>query len=150
MKNRDLMAITALTAVLSASVHAGLTGTFKTITLDGSLADWNNPADVIYDDAEIFDGIPTNSTYRDVYMANDAANLYIGLDMKGAGGADITNGWTHNIYIDVDNSGATGFTSTWMAHGYDRLVQYGAGGALYSVSCEDTSFLPLPCAELCY
>jgi len=132
---RSIMQITtaALCAALSASVHADLSGTFKTIALDGSLADWNNPADILYDGAEIGVGTPANSTYEFVYLANDAANLYIGLDTAGTDGGTISNTWTRNIYLDTDMNASTGFNSGWFTRGYDRLIQYGAGGASYSV-----------------
>ena len=123
-----------LCAVVSVSVHADLTGTFKTIAIDGSLADWSNPGDVIYDSSEITVGAtPAASTYDDLYLANDAANLYIGLDTAGAGGGDINNGWMRNIFLDTDNNATTGYNGGWFAHGYDYLIQYGAGGGgIYS------------------
>jgi len=133
MKNISMTTAAALCAVVSLSVHADLSGTFKTITLDGSLADWSNPGDVLYDSAEIGAGAPAASSYDDIYLANDAANLYIGLDTSGTGGGDVNNTWTRNIYLDTDTSGTTGFNAGWMTHGYDRLVQYGASGGSYSV-----------------
>ena len=123
----------ALCAALTLSAHADLTGTFKTITLDGSLADWSNPGDILYNTAEIGAGAPDASSYDDIYLANDADNLYIGLDTSGAGGGDINNTWTRNVYMDTDTTGTTGFNGGWMANGYDRLVQYGASGGSYSV-----------------
>jgi len=134
MKRSRLPAATALLcAVLSVSVHANLSGTFKTIALDGSLDDWNNPADVLYDAAEIGVGTPANSTYEVAYLANDAAYLYIGLDTAGTNGGSISNTWTHNIYLDTDMNPATGFNAGWMAHGYDHLIQYGTAGGAYGV-----------------
>lgn len=129
-RSMSLMVTAVLCTAFSVSVDANLTGTFKSILLDGNLDDWSNPADVLYDPVEIStDGSPTNSVYENVYLANDAANLYVALEMKGTGGADITNSWRHNIYLDTDSFGGTGFNAGWMSHGYDRLIQYGAGGA---------------------
>ena len=133
MKRISLAATTILSAALCILVHADLDGTFKTITLDGSLDDWNNPADVLYGGAEIGVGTPANSTYEFVYLANDAVNLYLGLDTAGTGGGTVSNTWTRNIYLDTDLTASTGFNAGWMTHGYDRLVQYGAGGTSYSV-----------------
>jgi len=133
MRNTRPITIAALCAVLSLSAHADLSGTFKTIALDGSLDDWSNPADVLYDGAEIGVGTPANSTYEFVYLANDAANLYIGLDTAGSNGGSVSNAWTRNIFLDTDQDGATGYNAGWMGHGYDRLIQYGAGGGSYSV-----------------
>lgn len=133
MKNRSLTVITVLCAVFSISVHADLTGTHKSITVDGSLDDWSNPADVLYDDTEITDGSPSNSSYEAVYVANDSYNLYIGIDTKGPEGGAFSNSWTHTVYMDTDMNPATGFTAGWMANGYDRMIQYGVGGTTYSV-----------------
>ena len=133
MRNIMQITTTALCAVLSLSAHADLSGTFKTIALDGSLDDWNNPGDVLYDGAEIGVGTPANSTYESVYLANDAANLYIGLDTAGPGGGTVSNTWTRNIYLDTDMDAGTGFNAGWFSRGYDRLIQYGSSGASYSV-----------------
>ena len=128
MKKTNLVAGVAFSA-LCISVHADLTGTFKTITLDGSLADWSNPGDVIYDSAEITAG----GAYDALSLANDAANLYIGMDTSAAGGGNIANAWTHSIYFDTDMNASTGFDSGWLTFGYDRLIQYGSSGTTYSV-----------------
>ncbi|MBU0678574.1 MAG: hypothetical protein KJ626_10700 [Verrucomicrobia bacterium] len=122
----------AVCTVLALSASADLIGTYKTITLDGSLSDWN-AADTLYNDAEIGDGSPANSSYENIYAANDGISLYLGLDTKVTGGGDINNDWTRNIYMDTDVNSGTGFNAGWMSHGYDRLVQYGAGGGSYSV-----------------
>jgi len=103
------------------------------IVVDGSLDDWNIPSSTFYTDAQITDGSPANSSYEAVYLTNDAANLYIGLDTKGSGGGDIGNTWFHNIYLDTDMDATSGFNSGWMAHGYDRLLQYGGSGGAYSL-----------------
>jgi hypothetical protein len=133
MKRIPIETTAALCAALTLSVHADLTGTFKTITLDGSLADWSNPGDVLYDATEIGAGAPAASSYDDIYLANNATDLFIGLDTSGPGGGSVSNTWTRNIYLDTDTDGATGFNAGWMANGYDRLVQYGASGGSYSV-----------------
>ncbi len=103
------------------------------IVVDGNLDDWNIPGGAFYTDAQIADGSPANSSYEAVYLTNDAANLYIGLDTKGAGGGDIGNTWTHNIYLDTDTNSTTGFNAGWMDHGYDRMIQYGDSGNSYSL-----------------
>lgn len=111
---------------------ADLVGTFKPITVDGSLADWT-ASDSLYTDDEIGDGDPVDSSYENIYVANNDSALFIGLDTKGSGGGDIFNSYTRNIYIDADLDGGTGFDSGWMTGGYDYLIQYGAGGGVYSV-----------------
>lgn len=116
----------------AAVARADLIGTFKTITLDGSLGDWSG-SDVLYNDAEIGDGDPLNSSYENVYLANNGTDLFIGLDTKGTGGGDILNSYTRNIFVDADANGASGFNGGWMTGGYDYLIQYGSGGTVYSV-----------------
>lgn len=105
-------------------------GRFAVIAVDGSLGEWQG-GDVFYNDSEIGDGLPLNSTYASISLANDASTLYMGLQLKAA--SSIYSNWTHEIYIDTDNNPATGFNSGWMSGGYDRLIQYGSGGGVYSV-----------------
>ncbi len=122
-----------LAAMLGAgAARADLIGTYKAITLDGSLSDWT-AADLMYDDSAITDGDPANSSYANIYVANDATYLYLALETKGSGGADINNSYMREVYIDADMDGGTGFDAGWMTGGYDNLVQYGAGGGSYSV-----------------
>lgn len=118
--------------VVAGAVRADLVGTYQTVVLDGSLAEWGL-GDVLYSDDEIGDGDPLNSSYESIYVANNSTLLYLGLDTKGAGGGDIGNSYTRNLFIDSDLDGNTGFDAGWMTGGYDRLVQYGAGGGVYSV-----------------
>lgn len=112
--------------------RADLISTYKTISVDGILADWD-AGDIMYGDADISDGDPLNSTYENIYVANNDLTLFIGLQTKGSGGGDIGNAYTRNIYIDMDMDSDTGFDSGWMTGGYDRLIQYGGGGSTYSV-----------------
>ncbi|MCO5045891.1 MAG: PEP-CTERM sorting domain-containing protein [Verrucomicrobia bacterium] len=112
--------------------QADLVGTYKTIVVDGSFSGWTG-ADLMYGDSDISDGDPDNSSYQNIYLANDASFLYIALQTKGTGGGSVTNSYTRNIYIDSDMDSGTGFNSGWMTGGYDNLVQYGAGGGSYSV-----------------
>lgn len=96
----------------------------RTIVLDGDLSDWG-PEYVFYNDSEIVDGLPTNSTYSAILVANDEDFLYCGFDVKGSGGGDWSNAWARQVYIDSDDNPATGFNGNWMIHGYDRLVEWG-------------------------
>ncbi len=105
-------------------------GPFAAKTLDGSLTDWSS-AELFYSDAEIADGLPLNSTYSAVYVANDQTYLYVGLQLKAS--SSILSNWLHAIYMDTDVNGGTGFNAGWMNGGYDRLVQYGNGGSTYSI-----------------
>jgi len=67
MKKIPLGTTAALCAALTLSIHADLAGTFKTITLDGSLADWSNPGDVLYDATAIGGGAPAVSQAATFY-----------------------------------------------------------------------------------
>lgn len=109
-----------------------ITGTCKTIIIDGDLTDWNS-ADLMYPDEEIGDGLPLNTSYSNIYVANDDNYLYVGYELKGTGGAAVTNSWLRRLYVDTDMDADTGFDSGWMTGGYDRLVQYGSSGTVYSV-----------------
>lgn len=107
-----------------------VTGRFINVALDAGMSEWL-AGDVFYNDSEIGDGLPLSSCYSNVYLANNASYLYLGLQLKAP--SSITSNWTHEVYIDTDNNPSTGFNSGWMSGGYDRLVQYGAGGGVYSV-----------------
>lgn len=112
--------------------RADLVGSYKTIAMDGTLSGFD-AGDLMYGDPDIIDGDPANSSYQNIYMANDSTYLYIGLQTGGSGGGDINNSYTRNIYLDTDTDSGTGFNSGWMTGGYDGLVQYGANGGVYSV-----------------
>lgn len=114
------------------ALAVNITGAWKTITLDGATGDWT-AADIMYPDDEITDGDPLTSTYYSISVCNDGSSIYVMLNTKGTGGADIMNAWARNLYIDNDNNPATGFNGGWMSRGYDRLVQYGLGGSTYSI-----------------
>lgn len=107
-----------------------LSGRYATITLDGSLADWQS-GDTMYRANEIAAGAPLASSFTNVMVANDANFIYVALQLPAA--ASISNSWTTSIFIDADMKAATGFNGGWMSAGYDHLVQYGAAGAVYSV-----------------
>lgn len=116
----------------SNALGGNITGRFATITVDGRLDEWM-PTDVMYPAAEIGAGQPPASTYSSISVCNDGAKLYVGLQLKDA--SSIKSTWTHNLFIDSDLNPNTGYrgSKSWMAGGYDRLVQYGAGGAVYAV-----------------
>lgn len=121
-----ILAALALPGVASAG---NLEGRYATITLDGSLSDWQ-PGDVMYSASEIAAGAPLESTFTNVMVANDSNYVYIALQLPAP--AAITNTWTYNLFLDTDMVPTTGFNGGWMSGGYDRLVQYGASGTTYS------------------
>lgn len=130
--SRGLRVLFGAAVYLIASHVSAVTvqGRYVSVTPDGAMTEWA-PGDLFYDDSEIADGAPLSSTYSNIYLANDASYLYVGLQLKAP--SSIFSNWTHALYIDTDDNPATGFNSGWMSGGYDRLVQYGAGGGVYSV-----------------
>jgi hypothetical protein len=120
-----------LLLALPGAVQAGnLTGRYATITLDGSLSDWQ-PGDVMYSASEIGAGSPANSTFTNVLVANDSNYVYVAFRLSAP--AAITNTWITSAYIDADMTSSSGFNGGWMTAGYDHLVQYGASGSTYSI-----------------
>jgi len=126
----NLSLILAALALPGAASAGNLTGRYATITLDGSLLDWQS-GDVMYSASEIGTGAPLNSTFTNVFVANDSNYVYVALQLPAP--SAITSNWTYNLYIDADMVSTTGFNGGWMSAGYDHLVQYGAAGTTYSV-----------------
>jgi hypothetical protein len=130
---KTLLRVLPLAVVLAlpgAAWAGNLTGRYATITLDGSLSDWQ-AGDTMYAASEIGAGAPVNTTFTNVLVANDSNYVYIALQLPAE--AAITNTWTYSVFIDTDMKPATGFNGSWMSAGYDSLVQYGAAGTTYSV-----------------
>lgn len=129
-KLRQLSIVLGALALPLAASAGNLAGRYTTITLDGSLSDWL-PSDIMYAASEIAAGAPSNSTFTNVYLANDSTNVYVAFQL--AGPANINSNWTTSAFLDTDLTSTTGFNGGWMSSGYDHLVQYGAVGATYSV-----------------
>ncbi len=124
------LALTLLALALPGVATAGnLSGRYATITLDGSLSDWQ-PGDVMYSASEIGAGAPLASTFTSVSVANDSSYIYVALQHPAP--TSILDPWITSVYLDTDMNSGTGFNSGWMTAGYDRLVQYGASGTTYS------------------
>ena len=129
-KLRRLSIVLGALALPLAASAGNLAGRYTTITLDGSLSDWQ-PSDIMYSASEIAAGAPSSSTFTNVYVANDSNYVYVALQL--AGPAAITNNWTTSAFLDTDMTSTTGFNGGWMSSGYDHLVQYGAAATTYSV-----------------
>lgn len=123
-----LALLAALLLPLSASA-GNLVGRYATITLDGSLSDWQ-PDDTMYNGTEITAGAPQNATFTNVMVANDANFVYVALQIPAP--ASIANTWTYSLFVDADLTASTGFNGGWMSGGYDHLVQFGGAGSTYS------------------
>ena len=87
------LALVLVALALPGVAHAGnLTGRYATMTLDGSLSDWQ-PGDVMYSASEIAAGTPLNSTFTSVSVANDASYVYVALQHPAP--TTITDPWTY-------------------------------------------------------
>jgi hypothetical protein len=105
---------------LSVCAQTSVPSTFKQITIDGSFSDWAG-VPLAYTAA---DG-PTNAIqYEDVYIANDANNLYIRFTLYAPRSDAFANSFD-NVFIDADNNPATGFTVAGI--GSEMLIQWGGG-----------------------
>lgn len=108
-------------AVVLASAATTSGGTYKHITIDGSLADWAGvpPA---FTRAAPDTTLPV--AYKDVYVANDENYLYLRFTLFTA--ADPFTS-ANNIFIDADNDVTTGFAAGGSRVGSEMLIQSGAG-----------------------
>ena len=122
-----LALVLAALALPGVAPAGNLTGRYATMTLDGSLSDWQ-PGDVMYSASEIAAGAPLASTFTSVSVANDANYVYVALQHPAP--TTITDPWTTSVYLDTDMTSTTGFNGGWMTAGYDHLVQYGAAGTI--------------------
>jgi len=100
-----------------------------TITIDGDMSDWT-PAmqvDVAPGDVEeVGDMDIVEIDIKDVYMTNDADNLYIRVDINEDGvfgDLDAVSG-KPQIFLDTDMDAATGLTWDWWATGVDYWIEY--------------------------
>ena len=90
----------------SASVYAqtSVPSTFKHITIDGAFDDWTGVPLAYTAPAG-----PANAIqYENVYVANDENNLYIRFTLYSPRANAFANSFD-NLFIDADNSAATGF-----------------------------------------
>jgi hypothetical protein len=105
---------------LSATAQIAVPSTFKQITIDGSFNDWAG-VPLAYNAAE---GATNAIEYDNVYIANDANNLYIRFTLYSAR-ADAFDNSYDNIFIDADDNPATGYSVAGI--GSEMLIQSGAG-----------------------
>jgi hypothetical protein len=107
-----------LACCLSAGAQAG---TYKHITIDGSLADWAG-VPVAY--ARTAPDPTTSVGYKDIYVANDEEYLYIRFSLVASGDPFTSH---ENIFIDADNNPSTGFGAGGGRVQSEMLIQSGAG-----------------------
>jgi hypothetical protein len=113
--------IFTLAAAFNSSAQFNVPSTFHRITIDGSLADWGGvPL------AYTAPPGPTNGIqYKDIYIANDENYLYIRFSLYAPGNPFL---FINNLYIDADNSTATGLIEgSSPSIGSDMLIESGVG-----------------------
>jgi len=111
--------VAAGACLASASAQVSVPSTFKHITIDGSFGDWNGVPLAYAGTA----GATNAIQYENVYIANDATNLYIRFTLFSPWPA-FQNSYD-NIFIDTDNNPATGYKVGGM--GSEMLIQWGGG-----------------------
>jgi len=103
----------------------GVHSAFASIAIDGSFGDW--PSSAIAHEDMPGDNAGAPSDIRRVWVANDAANVYVRIDAENA--HDFPNAF-NNIYVDADFNANTGFDPFGLgAVGSEMLMQ---GASLYS------------------
>ncbi len=104
----------------SLCAQVAVPSTYKHITVDGSFTDWAG--------VPLAYTAPVGATnaiqYENVYLANDDQNLYIRFTLYSPRADAFANSYD-NIFIDADNSGATGFVVGGI--GSEMLIQWGGG-----------------------
>ncbi|MGH7977448.1 MAG: hypothetical protein ACREC8_12405 [Limisphaerales bacterium] len=120
MKTTKLKTFTILAACLCGVISSAFAGTYANITIDGNLSDWA--------DVPLAYTAPLGSSdaiqYENVYLANDANNLYIQFTLYSASPDAFANGYD-NLFIDTDNNPVTGYSVGGI--GSEMLVQWGSG-----------------------
>jgi hypothetical protein len=124
MKTNELKKILAAAALaiacsLTALAQTNVPSAFKHIAIDGSFGDWAGVPLAYTAPIGSADAIQ----YQNVYIANDATNLYIRFTLYSPRAA-FQNSYD-NIFIDADNTPGTGFGVAGI--GSSMLIQWGAG-----------------------
>src|SRR5882672_4218379 len=101
--------------------HPGaFAGTYKQITVDGNFADWTG-VPVAYTQGP---DTALSIAYTNIYLANDEQYLYIRFAISTSDNPFTSH---QNIFVDADNSVATGYGAGGYV-GSEMLIQ---GGAAY-------------------
>jgi len=95
---------TSAPAVISIMTVGGTTNNENTITVDGSLAEWAGISSFGSDPVDAT-GAGDQIDWLEGWVAHDAANFYFAYENNNP----VTVSWGYGIYIDTDNSTATGF-----------------------------------------
>ncbi|HVU08996.1 MAG TPA: PEP-CTERM sorting domain-containing protein [Verrucomicrobiae bacterium] len=120
MKTRTIKNHAVLIAATCGIANIAHAGTFQPITIDGDFSDWAG-VPLAYTALE---GPSDAIQYDDVYVANDADNLYIRFTLYSASPDAFANS-LDNLFIDTDNNSTTGFSTGGI--GSEALVEWGSG-----------------------
>ncbi len=113
--------LSSTNAVVSINVGSAVMGVVSnrvsSLTIDGSISDWNGLQSLGTDPVDI-GGVSANNPldWREVWVAHSTTDLYIAYKNHEA----FTLSWGHGIYIDTDNNINTGF------RGFDAEFPIGA------------------------
>lgn len=91
----------------------------KQITVDGDPGDWGTIAPLITFPSRSIN--PPELEVSSIYVANDADNLYMRIDVRGTPTASINTGTLNRwftVYFDTDNKNNTGYISYGGAESY--------------------------------
>jgi hypothetical protein len=120
MKIKKIQKLLLGTGFMGACAASAFAGTYANITIDGDTSDWAGVPLAYTAPIGSSDAIQ----YDNVYLANDANNLYIRFTLYSARSDAFQNGFD-NLFIDTDNNALTGFSTGGI--GSEMLVQWGAG-----------------------
>lgn len=125
MKIINIFKLVLLAGLIRANGHEAVAqtavpSTFADITIDGSFSDWAN-VPLAYTAPE---GSPDAIQYENVYIANDANDLFIRVTLYSPRADAFANG-LDNIFIDSDDNASTGYPVAGI--GSEMLIQNGSG-----------------------
>jgi|SRR5208283_1351125 len=120
MKIKKMQKLLSGIGFVCACGASSLAGTYANISIDGSFSDWTGVPLAYTAPVGSSDAIQ----FENVYLANDANNLYIRFTLYSPRPDAFANSYD-NIFIDADNNAATGYPVGGI--GSEMLIQWGAG-----------------------
>ena len=120
MKTKKKLKLLLGSGFLCACGASAFAGTYANISIDGDFSDWGSVPLAYTAPA----GPSTAIQYENVYLANDANNLYIRFTLYSPRSDAFANAYD-NLFIDTDNNASTGFAVGGI--GSEMLIQWGGG-----------------------
>ncbi|MEM2089089.1 MAG: hypothetical protein QXF52_10560 [Thermoproteota archaeon] len=116
-------------AMLTTELNYVVGSSMKQINIDGNPGDWGDfPPSAAFQSRSIN---PPEMEVSNIYVANDADNLYIRIDTRGTPTASINTGsltrW-FTVYFDADNNNNTGYRSNSGAEFYAEVAFHSSPG----------------------